>query len=209
MTRARVGAGRNTSGAAGDNVTSKGRPQKDLFGNKAKPKLDKETAELKQLDARTIKNRAERLKYLESIYPRWVSMFGEMEPIFIFEEARLTFLNGAFISTILLCQAFIEHWLTQYLSSKSDPGEMPKTMEGMLERCRKDGLIHEYLVDRIDLLRRIRNPFTHKKRYEHPYLLSRRMFEKKLPPEDVLEQDAKDALALAHTLFFTKSYLVK
>jgi len=29
------------------------------------------------------------------------------------------------------------------------------------------------------------------------------VFEKKLPPEDILEQGAKEALALMHILFFT------
>ena len=83
--------------------------QRDLFGDRVQPKLDKLATDLQKQDRHTLKFRLARLKFLDSIYPRGVSMFGQMEPIFIFEEARLSFLNRAFIATILLCQAAIEH----------------------------------------------------------------------------------------------------
>jgi len=181
--------------------------QRDLFGDKARPKFDKLATDLQKRDRQTFKSRLERLRYLDSISPRGISMFGQMEPIFIFEEASLAFLNGAFIATIILCQAAIEHWLTSYLSGKTEAKELPKTLQNMLKQCQKDGIIHDYLIEKIDSLRLIRNPFTHPKSEEYAFVLSRRIFEIKLPPEEILEEDAKSALSLMHTLYLTKGYL--
>ena len=181
--------------------------QRDLFGDKAQLQIDKLTSNLQRQDRHTFKSRLERLKFLDSIYPRGVSMFGRMEPIFIFQEARLTFLNGAFIATILLCQAFIEHWLTSYLSGKIETDELPKTLQGMLQQCRKEGIIHDYLIEKIESLRVVRNPFTHPKSEDHQFVLSRRIFKMNLPPEEILEEDAKNALSLMHTLYLSKGYL--
>jgi hypothetical protein len=176
--------------------------QRDLFGNKTRPKTDRLEADLKRQDKYTFSHRLERLRFLNSIVPpNGMSMFGNIEPIFIFEEARLTYLNGAFIATILLCQAFIEHWLQSYLSGRVETGEIPETLNDVLRQCRQEGFIHKYLIDKIDTLRKVRNPFTHRKSEGYPFLLSRRMFDKKMPPEDILEQDAKDALSIMHTLF--------
>jgi len=130
-----------------------------------------------------------------------------MGPIFIFEEAWLTFLNGAFIATIILCQAAIDHWLKSYLSGEIEADELPKTLQNMIKQCQKDGIIHDYLIEKVDLLRLIRNPFTHPKFEDHPFVLSRRVFEMKLLPEGILEEDAKSALVLMHTLYLAKRYL--
>jgi hypothetical protein len=76
-------------------------------------------------------------------------------------------------------------------------------MQNLLKQCRKDGKIHDYLLEKIDYLRTIRNPFTHPKSASHPLRLSRRMLEIVLPPEESIEEDAKNALCLRHTLFLT------
>lgn len=73
------------------------RKQKDLFGNKTQSTYDKLVDNLQKHDNRTLKNRVERLKFLNTICPSNISMLGDMESIFILQEARLTFLNGAFM----------------------------------------------------------------------------------------------------------------
>ena len=178
--------------------------QKDLFGNKAATRrIDKAAAALRVHDKDTFANRLARYKLLESLAPHGYSALGAFEPLFVFEEARLCFLNGAFIATVVLCQAFIEHWLTGYASRGGDDQELPRTLDGMLKYCRREGLLHDYLIDRIDQLRAKRNPFTHRKDMDHPLLLWRRAMALQATPAELLEQDAKDAVSLAHTIMFS------
>jgi hypothetical protein len=196
--------------------------QRDLFGKKVKPKYDKLAQALKNNDKQTFEARLKRLRYLDNMLPPDSGMAGLMEPVQIFEEARLAFLNGAFIATILLCQAFIEHWLAGYISATSKKAEIPSTLEGMLKLCSKEGLMHTYIVEKINYIRLVRNPLTHPKSFDYPYSLSQRLFKmireegdmierrtKNTDIGDLLEQDAKSAIEIMHILFVTQPIMLR
>jgi hypothetical protein len=173
--------------------------QKDLFGKTINPVRDKEKIALKKHDINTFDSRLVRLKYLDSLQTP-TSMFGNMEPIYMFDEARLTYLNGAFIATVLLCQAFVEHWLSGYISGKHKNSKTAITLDGMLKQCRKEGLLHEYLIEKIDTLRLVRNPYTHPKSYDYPYSLSKRLIKMYAEPAEIMEQDARNAIEVMHAI---------
>ncbi len=188
--------------------------QRDLFGDEVKPEYDNLRIELELIDGDTFESRLIRFKYLDNLRSPYtceygcsdVGMVGYMEANLLYEEAGLAFVNGAFIATILLCQAFIEHWLTEYISEKKELAKIPNSLERMLELCREEGLMHNYLVEQINNVRLLRNPFTHPKPYEYPYSISQRLAKMKKDTkrrpiaEDLLEQDAKNAIDIMHAI---------
>ena len=183
--------------------------QRDLFGNAVKPEYDDLVMELNLIDGDTFESRLKRFRYLDKLRePPDTCQFEcsdignvTVEMSLLYKEARLAFVNGAFIAVTFLCQAFIEHWLTDYISQK---GNLTKQSENnlyeMLGLCRKKGLLHAYLVERIDDIRCKRNPLMHSKPYGHPYSVSQRAVERKIDTEDLLEQDARIAIEIMHTI---------
>ena len=81
---------------------------------------------------------------------------------FLLEEARSSFVNGEFTATLLLVLSFIEHWLApgmvQHRQSKT---AARSRISDVLKHLRKTGELPLFLIDRIDRLREVRNPFTH------------------------------------------------
>ena len=126
---------------------------------------------------------------------------GEMEFVFVYQEARLAFVSGAFISTILLCQSFLERWLDSYLA-KRGIDKIPRTLSGMIRLCKKESLLHEYLIQKIDSLRKIRNPFTHPVN-DWDSSLGSRVAKEMTMPEEIMYQDAKEALQLLNGILTT------
>jgi hypothetical protein len=120
---------------------------------------------------------------------------------FVFDEARRTFVNGDFVATILLASAFIEHRLSSHLRSK---GYVKATRQGlaqMIACAREHDFASPFLLDKVDRLRRIRNPFVHLKPFEGDDGLLKRMIRGEAEePAKLLEQDAKTALSLMYTM---------
>ena len=73
----------------------------------------------------------------------------------------------------------------------------------MIEICREEGLLHYFLVEKINEIRLKRNPFTHPKSYDHLYSVVQRSLEEKIDAEDLLEQDAKNAIDLMYSIIET------
>lgn len=170
--------------------------QLDMAGNPVPSRPDPTEIRLLKSDKRTFKKRLERLKYLESISPQNIAIAGSPETVFLLQEARVTFVNGTFIATMLLTQAFIERRLQVALMTK---GVSEKDLQGLrdiIKECRKHHLLDDVLLKKIDHLRQARNPFTHLKALDHPFTMSRRMVSEGKTPVEILKKDAKDALAL-------------
>jgi hypothetical protein len=86
---------------------TKNETEKDMFGHPVKRRTDRHEKLLAKIDKESFARRVERLKFVESITGD-LGMMGSLETVFIFREAGWAYINGAFISTILLSQAFIE-----------------------------------------------------------------------------------------------------
>ena len=186
--------------------------QRDLFGNAVKPEYDDLVMALELIDDEAFESRLKRFRYLDKLREPPDTCQYECSDIgnvtvemsLLYEEARLAFVNGAFIAVTFLCQAFIEHWLTDYISQKRNlVKKSENNLYEMLNLCREEGLLHTYLVERIDDIRRKRNPLTHSKPHDHPYSVFQRAFERKIDVEDLLEQDARIAIEIMHTILET------
>ena len=136
---------------------------KDLFGNKIIKKKRPSRLEnsLVKYDKESFPTRLERLKFIEKIFPKDYSILGIMETVFVFEEAKMTFINGEFISTILLAQAFIEKKLQGHYIDIGFDNIASKGLKAIIRHARQNRVLHNYLLDKIDDLRKKRNPFTH------------------------------------------------
>jgi len=184
---------------------------KDLFGQKviSKKKKTRLESSLIKYDKDTFDTRLARLKYLNKIFPKDYSIAGNMQTVFVFSEAKMTFINGEFISTILLAQAFIEKKLQGHYIGLELNNIASRGLKAIIKHARKNHVLHNYLLDKIDELRKKRNPFSHIKPFDDEYNLDKRFMKainksgKNMDIADLMEQDAKEALSLMYTIFIT------
>lgn len=176
---------------------------KDLFGlrKKRKPQY---SATLENYDRSTFAGRLKRLQWLKTIFPKNYGMLADLELHYILIEAKMTFIDGQFISVILLCNAFLEQWLAAYLISFGFEKEAARGMKSILECLGRNRLLGEYLLNKIDKIRKLRNPFVHLKSSDHPERLTNRFVKTLQEPIDILENDAKEALSLMYKISNTK-----
>ena len=171
---------------------------RDLFGNEIEPPPDSLELDLKGYDQSTFDGRLARLKYLYRVYPEGYGFLMSMEAHYLFDEARRAFVNGELVGTILLAQAFIEHWLGGQLEGKiqkKNPG-----LDDILKHLRGEGRVHEWLIDQVDALRKLRNPFVHPKPFDHPHNISQKIATERKSPDEILDKAAKEALAIMYRI---------
>ena len=81
---------------------------------------------------------------------------------FLHREARSAFVNGEFTATLLLVLSFIEHGLAPRMILRSGSKRATRgTISDVLKHLRETGELPLFLVERIERLRELRNPFTH------------------------------------------------
>jgi len=85
---------------------------------------------------------------------------GTSEALGLLEEARVTFIQGHFIATLLVAMSFIEHTLAQELEGEFPPKKRPMVGE-LIAVARTKLSFPADLLDRTDRIRALRNPFTH------------------------------------------------
>lgn len=177
----------------------------DLFGNEV-AQADLPLAEgLAAYDDSTFAAPLSRLEYLHTVFPENYSFLMSMSSYYLFEEARQAFINGEMVGTVLLSQAFIEHWLQGQLESKGYVfGRSKQGLSYILKCLRADGLLHDFLIEKIDDLRKLRNPFVHLRPIDDPQEISRRSVDARKAPDVVLEKDAKAALSLMYRIAISR-----
>lgn len=166
---------------------------RDLLGQTIRKRRRAYEAALERRDAATVTERAARVRWLNKVLPKG-GMLMPSDSHFVFTEARSTFVDGYFIATTILASAFAEHWLAGVLSSKGFEKEAARGLSACIQCARKNGLWPEFVLDRLDRLRRVRNPFVHLKEFSHPHNLTQRSWLAKRDPGEVVEEDARFAL---------------
>jgi len=169
---------------------------KDLFGNPLKKRKSRLERQLEKSDRQSFNSRLERLKWLDSIFPKGYSFMMPSEAFHVFEEARLAFINGEFVATLLLANAFLEQWLGNVLASEGHAKEAQQGLAVILRCMEEMGLLHEFISNTADRLRKIRNPFVHLKSFDHEHRLTQRVLREQIDPCSLLEEDARNAISL-------------
>lgn len=172
--------------------------EKDLFGKKVVKKKSMLEKAIEKYDRNSFKDRLKRLKYLNEVFPKGYSFLSDIETAYIFDETKMAFINGEFIATLMLSQAYIERKLQNYFSSIGLATEAKRGIKYIISYARKHGLIDEFLLDKIDLLRKKRNPFSHLKPYEYEFNISHRLKKEMKEPLLIIEKDAHEAISLMY-----------
>lgn len=159
---------------------------------------------------KTFQERSERLEYITYIFPEGNIMAADLQTFYIFGEAKMSYSNGEFISTIPLSQSFIERLLQSHYQSLGLETVSKRGLKAIIDHASKYNTVHKFLLTKIDELRKIRNPFVHLKEHEHEYNLMQRLIsnasEGKLinHPLYILMNDAKEAIRLMYAIASTR-----
>ncbi|MCK4301170.1 MAG: hypothetical protein KAW91_00265, partial [candidate division Zixibacteria bacterium] len=148
----------------------------------------------------TMAPRLARLRYVQKVHPSGLNMMASPETVFAFDEAKMTFINGQFIATLLLVNAFMEHWLGSLISSKGYTKSAQRGLKSIIDCAREQDLVNHFLLDRVDELRRIRNPFVHLRSFDDDSRLTRRALSAQVDPCCMIEDDAKKAMSIMYTV---------
>lgn len=180
--------------------------KKKKNGGKSKGRLE---SSLIKYDKKTLAERKERMEYLNKIFPKHLAFAADPATVYIFDECKMTFINGEFISTVLLSQAFIERWLQMHYTTLGHATTASKGLKAIINHAARNDTIHHFLLPKIDELRKVRNPFVHLKEVEHDYNLTQRIL-KKIEAGGaateyfvLLESDARSAITLMYAILQT------
>lgn len=174
--------------------------QKDLFGKPIRHRKSREQSLLEKYDRKTLDDRIQRLKWVEKVFPKGFSFVTSPETSYVFDEAKMAFINGEFIATILLVSTFIEHWLGAHIESKGFYKEVQKGLGAIIDCAGKKNLVHNNLLKKADHIRQIRNPFVHLKPFAHKHSLTQRAKSVLANPVEIMENDAKESLSIMYTI---------
>ena len=175
--------------------------KKNLFGEDIKPEpLDITEQYVKDRDEIYFADKAKRLKYLHKINPGGLIMSGPIEFVLTYREVQLCFIDGHFLATIVLAQAFVEKLLHEHYNKLGFDTIATKGLNAILQHARKYKTISSFVVKNVDEIRLMRNPITHTKDANYQYGLDKRSYNSKTSPFIQLEKDAKKALEISTLL---------
>jgi len=119
---------------------------------------------------------------------------GGFVPARALEETRWCYVNGQFLACIVLCQVILEHVLAGQFALMGKDSLIKGRFERLCDEALANHLISSSEHRAFTSLRLLRNPYTHPQRMNDPKRLERRMMTEKRPQEDIVEDDARQAL---------------
>ena len=161
------------------------------------PDTDRLVKEIEEGDEGTRAARAERLRFIrEEFGPAYdILLVGGMCAMFALREMTFSFVVGHYMATILLAQVFVEHSLGGSFMLSGDDDTATGGFAKLIKESVSAGTITAGVGEKLDELRRMRNPYTH----PNPAVSSRsymgRMLEQEVyDPEALAEKDARIAV---------------
>ena len=152
--------------------------------------------------------RARRLrKLLEAIEIPEVGMFfsGGDASCQAFNELRLAYIHGLYLSTVLLTLACIEHEIAGRLYAAGWNKAITARLEDLLHEAHSRSMITDVELAVFQKLRDIRNSYVHHRGFDHPSTLVRRAITRETSLDDVLQEDAESAIKALGTFFERRS----
>lgn len=171
---------------------------KDLLGDEAEL-TDEVTQYLSEMDQETLEARASNLSFVIGIAPDSGFVMPH-ESFLVFTEARDAFVNGLYVATVMLTQAFIEHRLQIFMDEIGERAAASKGINAILKRLRVIRPEHDFILDKLDQLRAFRNPFIHLKPPDHPHTIGQVSLQRRVHPNQLLFERARESLSLMYTV---------
>lgn len=158
---------------------------------------------LEDEDRRTRPDRTERAAWIASFgwSENGYMLYGGFGSLAPWDEVRRAFINGEFVATVLLGQAFLEQTLAGYLDLLGGDSVRRAGLAEILTDFRHRGWITDTDFDVLDGVRRLRNPYVHYRDVQHKDNLGRRVMTEREDYEVLIERDARAVIrALLHLL---------
>lgn len=150
---------------------------------------------LKKEDTNSFTDRLQRLRFLVEMFgePGHLLLPGELSP-YLFEEARLCYLNGEYIACVMLCQSLLEE-LFRGLFRMSGRDDLNKAgFKEITDEALSKGLITQDEARAFDRIRDHRNRYVHPPPPSSPKRMPRRMVEENKDLFKLMRSDAEKAL---------------
>ncbi len=145
-------------------------------------------------DKLTFHEKVKRLKYLSKINPEGLILAGDYDFVMTYRETQLCFIDGHFLATIVLTQAFIEKMIHSHYITLGFEEIAQKGLSQILKHAKKYKLINGLIIKKVDRIRLKRNPITHLKGNKNQHGTMDRALKAKLNPILQLEKDATDSI---------------
>lgn len=155
------------------------------------------TSWLEEDDRRTRPHRVERLRLLrDESDPEGLRLFhGGTASAGAFEEARLAYLHGLFMSCIVMVQVCVEHMLQGLFYGAGRDDLTQVSYARLLKEARRQRLLSAEEFELFERLRQLRNPYVHYRPPGGPSSGLARALELNASFEDLLAEDARLAVA--------------
>lgn len=157
------------------------------------------SSDLEALDAETRAIRMERAKFLHQEFgpPRDMVLMGPTPGYFAMVDMGLTFLNGAFLSTIMAAHVFVEQSMAAALILSGEEKAAEAGLGVIISKALDRGVISDTIADRLKDLKDIRIAYFH----AHVGAKKRSFMGRFLSLRDpdlyrVVENDAKEAIRI-------------
>lgn len=174
--------------------------QKDLFGNEIAQEESKCKRTLRKFDSDTFEERSKRCEFLFNLVPNESIWISSEESYYIWIEIKLAYINGCYISTILLAQSFIERKFQGDYHMMLDFHKSELTLNKILKQMKKDKSMDSYWIERIDTIRKKRNPLVHFKDVMQEVSIGMRSNFDRDKAIELLKQDAKEAIEIMYAV---------
>lgn len=144
--------------------------------------------------------RATRIEWASSRYQSQDMVSGELTQLSLMEEARICFVNGQFLATVLCATSAVEHLLVAELEARGVLSS--KTTLGPLVQVAGDvQLFPPPVIHRLKTLAERRNPLAHRRDPRHESTLESRYLQQRVHPNALMENDARFAIEMMYEVF--------
>ncbi len=170
--------------------------QNDFWGKPKKETVSTLERGLRRYDADSFADRLRRLRLVATAETSPVGyLLHYPNAKFLFDDAKNCFIFGQFGACIMVCQSLLEHHLKGMYRMAGKRNVIRFGFKRLIEHILADRMLPDFLAQKLDELRGKRNPLVHT---EHDMLGSymRRALALNTTPEELLEQDAKEAILL-------------
>lgn len=164
------------------------------------PIRDKLINALKLSDEQRREERADRIIWMSTYCSKPGITIGRPETLALLGEAEDAFREGHFISVQLLALAYVEHTIVEELVERSLSKERVN-FERAIDLAQRNEVLDTELLSRIDRLRKVRNPFSHRRPPDDPDTYGNRYISRQIHPRVMLEQDAREAFEVMYLVF--------
>lgn len=147
------------------------------------------TEALLRADAADLEARVARIEWMADHVVVAGAIMGPADTLTTLEEARVCFINGHFIATLVLCCAFVDQVIADELQERGF-----RNVTSDLQKCRDEELFSNALIDDIERLRRIRRGYVHRLSDSHENRLHNRVRSQKCHPRRIMEADGELAI---------------